>query len=113
MSLTMVLPGCAPLNPTNTAMEDVGEVTLRTVLFPLTLGTSELMIADQRKREAEAPRYYGSGGGGSSDAALMGLAIMPPLFTPPAPAAVPTYQPTRMPSCWTTQSGPAYYTNCY
>ncbi len=50
--LALTLTGCAPLHPNNTPLEDVGEVALRVVAFPLTLGFSELLIADARQRDA-------------------------------------------------------------
>ena len=50
--LVTVLLGCTSLHPKNTAMEDVGEVAIRTALFPITLGFSELILKHERNQEA-------------------------------------------------------------
>ena len=50
---TLILVSCAPLNPHNTSMEDVGEVTLRVIVFPLTLGISESIVASERRMQAK------------------------------------------------------------
>lgn len=54
--VTVLLTGCASLHPKNTALEDVGEVAIRTALFPITLGFSELIL--KHDREQEAAREY-------------------------------------------------------
>jgi hypothetical protein len=51
--VTLTLVSCAPLNPHNTPMEDVGEVTLRVIGFPLSLGISESIIAAERRMQAK------------------------------------------------------------
>jgi hypothetical protein len=51
--VTLTLVSCAPLNPHNTPMEDVGEVTLRVIGFPLTLGISESIVASERRMQAK------------------------------------------------------------
>lgn len=56
MALVLVV-GCAPLNPRNTLMEDVGEVTLRTVAFPLTLGMYELVLKHEYDQEQKRRAY--------------------------------------------------------
>jgi hypothetical protein len=48
----VLLVGCVGLHPKNNAAEDVGEVALRTALFPVTLGLSEAVIKHEREQEA-------------------------------------------------------------
>ena len=102
--VTLTLVSCAPLNPHNTSMEDVGEVTLRVIVFPLTLGISESIVASERRMQAkdearqaeraywlstlppEQRLYVDRQETIAARAALMGIA---PIFHPYTP---PTYQ---------------------
>ena len=102
--VTLTLVSCAPLNPHNTPMEDVGEVTLRVIGFPLTLGISESIVASERRMQAkdearqaeraywlstlppEQRLYVDRQETIAARAALMGIA---PIFHPYTP---PTYQ---------------------
>jgi len=102
--VTLTLVSCAPLNPHNTPMEHVGEVTLRVIAFPLTLGISESIVASERRMQAkdevrqaeraywlstlppEQRLYVDRQETIAARAALMGIA---PIFHPYTP---PTYQ---------------------
>ena len=102
--VTLTLVSCAPLNPHNTPMEHVGEVTLRVIAFPLTLGISESIVASERRMQAkdevrqaeraywlstlppEQRLYVDRQETLAARAALMGIA---PIFHPYTP---PTYQ---------------------
>ena len=102
--VTLTLVSCAPLNPHNTPMEDVGEVSLRVIGFPLTLGISESIVASERRMQAkdearqaeraywlstlppEQRRYVDRQEAIAARATLLGIA---PIFHPYTPA---TYQ---------------------
>lgn len=137
----VLLTGCAPLNPNNTPMQDVGEVALRTVLFPLSFGLSEMHLGMKHLQEKERQQYqqwYGNLSPDQQDredrrnAARMNAAAMMmmgsqrvmtvpqyqpnPNLNPIVTTPVPTYQPRQMPrslNCTSAVNGNYVNTNCY
>jgi hypothetical protein len=112
-------------------MEDVGEVTFRTLMFPLTLGTSEMMIAHQRKQDAallqQRAAYREWYQGLSPDQqvrvreaeiqaagqALIGLGLAGGIMRP-VPLASPPDNPALRPmlNCWSQAAGSTISTMC-
>lgn len=120
----LIITACAPLNPHSTPTEKAGEVALRTVLFPLTLGFSELGFYNnyqQAQRQGAYRQWYGTLSREDQDredrrqaeaARSVGIALsgrsaitQPPVVIQQAPA-----QPQR---CTTTQLGIHWQTQCY
>ena len=124
--LCLMLAACSPLRPHDSVLGDAAEIAGRTLAFPLTLGTSEIILMNDYRRQQELAAYrdwYNSlpperqAREDLRDAAALhalGLALSRggPMFNYPYPRPMtPTYQqPT---SCYGTESGSALYVNCY
>lgn len=139
--IVMIVAGCGTLNPNNTPLEDVGEVALRTVLFPLTLGGYEMGLYMNRRQKAEQLAYWRwydrlspeqqdredrRQGMRMNAAAMMYMGRLPMATMPPAhvnsdlnpiiSTPLPAYQPSHVPrplNCTSMAYGNAVNTNCY
>lgn len=120
----LIITACAPLNPQSTPTEKAGEVALRTVLFPLTLGFSEWGFYNnyqQAQRQGAYNQWYGTLSSEEKDREVrrqgdaglaLGLALSGrPLLQQPTPALV-TPAPARSQRCVTNQAGSSFYTSC-
>lgn len=124
---------CAPLNPNNSTLQDVGEITGRVLLCPLTLCMSEvgfkMNYEDEQRRRAYQQWYQGLSGEQQDRedrreaARLFGLGLAlsgggpfrnfsAPLAPAYQPVPVPTYQPRQPTNCTTSFIGNQAYTNC-
>lgn len=134
--LLIWLPACAPLHHDNTLAEDVGEVVIRALMAPATLGVSELILAharerqqQERERQAAYALWFNSLSPAQQErerdrrlareqAAMQALGLIflgtgfpfaqPPAVQPPRPAAPPAST-----TCWSTTAGITTTTTCY
>lgn len=128
-----VLLSCAPLNPQNSTVGDIGEVTWRVLLCPLTLCLSEVELKRQKQDAAQRAAYQSWYHGLSSEqqdredrreeARLFGLGLalsgggpFRNFSAPPAQVyqSVPVpITPLRRPTlCTTDVMGSSAYTTC-
>lgn len=121
--LLAFVTACAPLSHHDSALGDVGEVAGRVLLCPLTLCTSELMMADQyqRKQQQEAHnRWYWSlspaerARQDQREAAAMQALGMALSGGGPRLNRAPTqiYTPPPTVNCVSRQLGTTVYTDC-
>lgn len=119
------ISACAPLNPHSTPTEKAGEVALRTVLFPLTLGFSELGFYNnyqQAQRQGAYNQWYGTLSSEEKDREVrrqgdaersLGIALSGRSAPVQAPPIVIHQAPAQPQRCTTTQLGMHWQTQCY
>ena len=126
LSLCLMLTACSPLRPHDSALGDAAEIAGRTLAFPLTLGTSEIILMNDYRRQQERAAYrdwYNSlpperqAREDLRDAAALnalGLALSGggPFFSgvPSHPVPSPYRQPI---TCYGNEAGNNMYINCY